>query len=150
MGNENRRGSLRGAATSRVATGTMQEKAETHGVEVAAEAFFVPEQSDPERNRFTFAYRIQLTNRGPLTVQLISRHWVITDGDGSEKHVRGMGVVGEQPVLAPGTSFEYMSGSQLTHPMGTMQGTYQMQTDSGEMLDVAIPCFTLAVPGIAN
>lgn len=128
----------------------MQEVAKSHGVEVAAEAFFIPDQSDPDRSRYTFAYRIQIKNHSPLTVQLISRHWIITDGDGSEKQVKGMGVVGEQPTLVPGGSFEYMSGSQLTNPMGTMHGTYQMQTDSGEMIDVEIPIFTLAVPGVTN
>jgi ApaG protein len=126
------------------------ERAVTHGVEVAAEGFFIPEQSDASSGRYTFAYRIQLRNLGECTVQLLSRHWIITDGDGTERHVRGMGVVGEQPALVPGGSYEYMSGSQITHPMGTMHGTYQMQTDAGEPIEVEIPCFTLAVPGVAN
>ena len=122
----------------------------TREVEVSVESFFLESESDPEQNRFSFAYRVQLKNLGEETVQLISRHWIITDSVGKIQHVKGPGVVGEQPVLKPGASYEYTSGSRLESPMGTMEGTYQMVTDEGENFDIRIPMFTLAVPGTLN
>ncbi len=126
------------------------DTAVTREVEVSVESFFLESESDPELNRFSFAYRVQLKNLGGETVQLISRHWIITDSIGKIQHVKGPGVVGEQPVLKPGTSYEYTSGSRLESPMGTMEGTYQMVTDEGENFDIRIPMFTLAVPGTLN
>ncbi len=126
------------------------ETATTRGFEVSVESFYLEEHSVPEEDRYTFAYRIRLRNKGAETVQLISRHWVITDSTGEVTEVQGEGVVGEQPVLAPGEEHEYTSGSHLKSPMGTMQGTYQMQTASGETFDAEIPCFTLAVPTLLN
>ncbi|MCH8078134.1 MAG: Co2+/Mg2+ efflux protein ApaG [SAR324 cluster bacterium] len=122
----------------------------TREVEVSVESFFLESESDPEQNRFSFAYRVQLKNLGEETVQLISRHWIITDSVGKIQHVKGPGVVGEQPVLKPGASYEYTSGSRLESPMGTMEGTYQMVTDEGENFDIRIPMFTLSVPGTLN
>ncbi len=126
------------------------DTAVTRQVEVSVESFFLESESDPEDNRFNFAYRVQLKNLGGETVQLISRHWIITDSVGKVQHVKGPGVVGEQPILKPGSSYEYTSGSRLESPMGTMEGTYQMVTDDGENFDIKIPMFTLSVPGTLN
>jgi len=126
------------------------EIAVTQGVEVSVESFFVQQDSEPEQERYTFAYRVRLKNLGEEPVQLISRHWIITDSTGRVSHVKGEGVVGEQPRLAPGEEYEYMSGSHLESPVGTMEGTYQMRLDRGQMFDVEIPRFTLAVPGKIN
>ena len=114
------------------------------------ESFFLEEQSDREKTLFSFAYRVKLKNLGADTVQLISRHWIITDSIGSVQEVKGLGVVGEQPVLEPGSEYEYVSGSQLHSPMGTMEGKYNMRSATGETFDVQIPVFTLAVPGAIN
>ena len=126
------------------------EQATTHGVCVSVESFYLEEHSDPENENYVFAYRVRLKNQSPQTVQLISRHWIITDSEGKTSEVKGPGVVGEQPILKPGDEHEYMSGSQLKTPFGTMHGTYQMQTQSGGMFDAEIPCFMLAVPGVVN
>lgn len=122
----------------------------TRGVQVSVESFYLDDQSNPERGQFAFAYRVQLKNVGEVTVQLLSRHWIITDSAGKVRHVKGPGVVGEQPTLEPGQEFEYTSGSQLESPVGTMEGTYQMVDASGDTFDIRIPLFTLAVPGSLN
>ena len=126
------------------------ERAVTREVQVSVECFFLEHESVPDLERYSFAYKIRLKNLGHTRVQLISRHWIITDGTGEERHVHGDGVVGKQPMLEPGEEFEYMSGSLLPTPVGTMQGTYQMINDAGEVFDVQIPVFTLAVPGAFN
>ena len=126
------------------------ETAITEGVEVSVESFYLPDHSVPEEDRYVYAYRIRLQNRSPRTVQLLRRHWIITDGNGEVNEVKGEGVVGEQPVLEPGGEYEYTSGSHLKSPIGTMHGTYQMVTKSGELFDVTIPCFSLEVPGVLN
>ena len=120
------------------------ESAHTHGIEVSVESFFLDEESNVEQEQYIFAYRVQLKNHSDRTVQLISRHWIITDSNGTVKHVKGDGVVGQQPVMAPGEEYQYTSGSQLNSPMGTMHGTYQMRDETGEMFDVEIPVFTLS------
>ncbi len=126
------------------------DSATTRDIEVSVESFYLADQSSPEEGVYSFAYRVQLTNHGSTQVQLISRHWIITDGNGEVKHVRGPGVVGEQPVLEPGAAYEYMSGSRLESPMGTMEGSYQMVGDGGEQFDIRIPRFTLAAPHALN
>ena len=126
------------------------ETAITEGVEVSVESFYLSDHSAPEDARYVYAYRIRLQNRSPRTVQLLRRHWIITDGNGEVNEVKGEGVVGEQPVLEPGGEYEYTSGSHLKSPIGTMHGTYQMVTKSGELFDVTIPCFSLEVPGVLN
>ena len=126
------------------------ETATTRGIIVSVESFFIEEHSHPEQNHFVFAYRVRLKNQSSQTVQLISRHWIITDSNGETAEVKGEGVVGKQPVLAPGEEHEYMSGSHLKSPMGTMEGSYQMQILDGGMFDAEIPCFTLSVPGVIN
>ena len=119
-------------------------------VEIRVESYFLEEHSNPEENHFVFAYKIRIKNLSARTIKLLTRHWVITDSSGEVNEVRGEGVVGEQPVLGPNEEFEYTSGSHLKTEMGTMHGSYQMITDEGEALDVNIPCFSLAVPGIIN
>jgi ApaG protein len=111
---------------------------------------FLPEHSSPQSNEYRFAYHITITNIGQETAQLISRHWIITDAEGDVEEVRGPGVVGEQPVLEPGGSFEYTSYCPLKTNVGTMHGSYQMVRANGEMFDARIAPFTLAVPHALN
>ncbi len=118
----------------------------TRGVHVTAVANFVPEQSHPLLGRWFFAYRIRISNLGDSSVQLLSRHWVITDAHGSVEEVRGPGVVGEQPVLPPGETFEYTSFCPLETPFGTMEGSYEMITDEGERFWATVGRFTLSQP----
>ena len=120
----------------------------SRSIAVSVETFFVEDQSRPDEHRWVFGYRVRIENNGRETVQLMSRHWRITDGHGRMVEVRGEGVVGEQPRLEPGGSFEYTSGTPLATPSGMMLGTYQMITDKGEWFDVAIPAFSLDVPGL--
>jgi ApaG protein len=125
-------------------------KAVTRDVEVSVDSFFLEEQSDEDKNVYAFAYRVRLKNRSERTVQLVSRHWIITDSSGKVSHVKGEGVVGQQPVLAPGADYEYVSGSRLESPLGTMHGTYQMRTETGETFDAEIPVFTLSANRLMN
>lgn len=118
----------------------------TRGVRVAVRSSFDPTRSRPERQRWFFLYTVTITNEGTETVQLLTRHWIITDGDGKIEEVRGPGVVGEQPVLGPGESFQYTSGCPLTTPLGTMHGTYQMVAADGEGFSAEIAPFTLSEP----
>jgi ApaG protein len=122
----------------------------TRGVEVHVESSFVPERSDPFRNRWFFAYQIRITNLGDEVVQLVSRHWIITDANGNVEEVKGPGVVGQQPVLNPGESFEYTSFCPLSTPFGTMQGSYQMTTEAGDSFDADIAQFALSQPMTVN
>lgn len=121
-----------------------------YSIDVRAMAQYIPEQSEPDENKYVFAYRIVIANHGSVPAQLISRHWIITDGEGKVQEVRGSGVVGEQPNLAPGESFEYTSGSVLETPVGTMHGSYQMVADDGHRFEAAIPPFSLAMPSVVN
>jgi ApaG protein len=125
-------------------------EAVTRGIRVNVLAQYVPERSDPGENHWFFAYRIRISNESEETTQLVSRHWVITDAEGHVEEVRGPGVVGEQPILTPGQSFEYTSFCPLPTPFGTMQGTYQMVTRSGTRFDAHIAAFTLAEPTALN
>jgi ApaG protein len=118
----------------------------TRGIRVNVEAEYAPSRSKPQQNEWFFLYTVRLTNEGAETVQLVSRHWIITDGMGDVKEVRGLGVVGKQPVLSPGESFEYTSGCPLTTPFGSMRGTYQMITDKNEPFEIEVPSFTLTEP----
>ena len=115
-------------------------------IEVSAKPAYLADQSDPAKNQYVFAYTITITNTGTVTAQLISRHWYITDGDHRVQEVKGLGVIGQQPVLKPGEKFEYTSGASLPTPVGTMRGTYQMVAEDGHTFDAAIPSFTLSVP----
>jgi ApaG protein len=121
-----------------------------HRIEVRARTRYLPEQSDVDQGRYVFAYTITITNRGGVTAQLVSRHWIITDAEDKVQEVRGMGVIGEQPVLRPGESFEYTSGTAIATPVGTMRGTYQMVGEDGSRFDATIPPFTLAIPRVLH
>jgi ApaG protein len=107
---------------------------------------YIPEQSDPDNDRFAFAYTITIKNEGTVPAKLLSRHWIITDADGNAQEVRGEGVVGEQPYLRPGEDFEYTSGTLLDTPVGSMQGSYQMLADDGQEFECPIAPFTLSMP----
>jgi len=115
-------------------------------IEVTAVIQHLADQSDPAANRHVFAYTITLTNTGNVTAQLISRHWIITDADGEVQEVRGLGVVGHQPLLGPGERFEYTSGCQLKTAVGTMKGMYQMVAEDGVLFEAPIKEFVLALP----
>ncbi len=117
-----------------------------HDIQVSVATRFLDEHSAPQDQRFAFAYTITIRNDGSMPAQLISRHWVITDGNGKIEEVHGPGVVGETPRLDPGQSFEYTSGAMLETAVGTMQGSYQMIADDGTAFDALIPRFTLSVP----
>jgi ApaG protein len=118
----------------------------THDIKIGVATQYLPDQSEPASGRFVFAYTITITNTGSVSAQLISRHWVITDADGKIQEVRGLGVVGHQPLLKPGEHFEYTSGSALATPVGTMKGSYQMVAEDGTQFDAPIPEFVLSMP----
>jgi ApaG protein len=115
-------------------------------ISVAPKVTFLAEQSDPDKNHFVFAYTITVTNTGDVTAQLVSRHWIITDAEHRVQEVKGQGVVGKQPVLRPGESFEYTSGASIPTAVGTMRGSYHMVAEDGLAFDVPIPAFTLSIP----
>lgn len=117
---------------------------------VTVETAFVPDQSDVTQNRYVFSYTVTVTNTGNVPAQLISRHWVITDANNETQEVRGLGVVGEQPLLKPGEHFRYTSGTVITTPIGSMHGSYQMTAEDGTQFDAAIPEFTLVMPRILH
>lgn len=121
-----------------------------YDITVAAKAGYVGDQSDPSRNQYVFAYTITVTNTGNVPAQLVSRHWIITDADHHVQEVKGLGVVGQQPLLKPGEIFEYTSGANLATPVGTMRGTYQMIAEDGQAFDATIPPFTLSVPRVLH
>jgi ApaG protein len=118
----------------------------TRGVKVRVVSRYHPERSDPRQRQWFFSYTVQISNVGKAPVKLLARHWIITDANGGTEHVRGPGVVGEQPHLEPGTAFEYTSFCPLSTSMGTMHGSYQMIDDSGARFDAEIAPFTLANP----
>jgi ApaG protein len=119
-------------------------------IAVSAATQYLPEQSDEAAGRYVFAYTVTLRNAGSVAAQLISRHWIITDAQGLVQEVRGLGVVGAQPLLQPGESFEYTSGSSITTPVGTMRGSYQMLAEDGTRFEAPIPEFTLSVPRVLH
>ncbi len=121
-------------------------EATTRGVRITVMSEYAPERSQPSDDQWFFLYTITITNTGAETVQLMSRHWIITDAKGQIEEVRGPGVVGQQPVLAPGESFTYTSGCPLATSFGKMEGTYQMVTKGGESFDAKIAPFTLSEP----
>lgn len=121
-------------------------RATTRGIRVTVEPQFLEDRSSPEDNRYFWAYTVEIENMGTRTVQLRSRYWRITDGDGRLQEVRGAGVVGQEPVLEAGEAFTYTSGCPLTTPSGIMTGWYQMEGDDGELFNVEIPAFSLDCP----
>ena len=122
----------------------------TRGIRVQVESFYDEDRSSPQESYYFFAYQVTITNLGGDTAQLLSREWTITDANGQEQKVQGPGVVGEQPVLSPGDSFEYTSFCPLPTPVGTMHGSYRMMTGAGESFDAEIAPFSLAVPNSVN
>ncbi|HWK46270.1 MAG TPA: Co2+/Mg2+ efflux protein ApaG [Stellaceae bacterium] len=118
----------------------------THSIKVTVQTFFLEDQSSPREDHYVWAYVVRIENLGAETVKLKTRHWRITDATGRMQEVRGEGVVGDKPVLAPGESYQYRSGTPLTTPSGIMVGSYGMQTEAGEAFDVAIPAFSLDSP----
>ena len=121
-----------------------------HRIDVTALPHYIGDQSDPDSERYVFAYTITLENTGTVAAQLISRHWFITDGNANVQEVRGLGVVGEQPWLKPGERYEYTSGCQLDTPVGVMHGSYQMVAEDGTAFEAGIPAFTLAMPRVLH
>ena len=126
--------------------------AESKKYQIAAKAVpqFIADQSDPDAERYVFAYTITIENVGTVPAQLISRHWIITDGDSRIQEVRGLGVVGKQPLLRPGEKYEYTSGCQLETPVGTMRGTFQMTAEDGTQFEAIIAEFTLSIPRVLH
>ncbi|WP_019625656.1 Co2+/Mg2+ efflux protein ApaG [Thioalkalivibrio sp. ALJT] len=125
---------------------TPEHDTEAHSIEIEVSTAYVEDQSEPDDDRYVFAYHVVIRNAGALTVQLINRHWIIRDGREQTQEVRGEGVVGEQPRIAPGDSFEYTSGTVIETPVGTMEGSYGMRDERGNSFDAPIPPFTLSVP----
>jgi ApaG protein len=121
-----------------------------YAIEVKAQSYYVEAQSNPHNHRYVFAYTIVIHNIGLLPAKLLSRHWIITDADGKVQEVTGAGVVGEQPYLRPGERFEYTSAAMLETPLGTMQGSYQMRGDNGDIFETPIAPFRLALPYILH
>jgi ApaG protein len=125
-----------------------QEK--LYDIAVGAATQYLAEQSDESAGRYVFAYTITIRNTGSVAAQLVSRHWIITDSQGLVQEVRGMGVVGAQPLLAPGERFEYTSGTSIATPVGTMRGAYQMLAADGTRFEAPIPEFTLSIPRVLH
>jgi ApaG protein len=121
-----------------------------YDITVVPKASYIDDQSDPSKNQYVFAYTITISNTGTIPAQLIGRHWIITDANGKVIEVKGLGVVGEQPLLKPGESFEYTSGTHLETAVGTMHGSYQMVAEDGRQFDAPIPSFTLSVPRVLH
>ena len=124
----------------------MGKKKTNYSIKVAAQAFYLEEQSDPAQDRYVFAYTVVIQNQGNMAARLLSRHWIITDANNKVEEVRGEGVVGEQPYLRPGEGFQYTSGAILDTSVGSMQGSYQMLADDGVTFDAEIPPFVLSIP----
>ena len=127
-----------------------QRPAKDMGIQIQVETDYQPQQSDPDQQRFVFAYTITIANKGERTAQLLTRSWTITDADGDVQEVHGEGVVGKTPVLRPGEAFQYTSGAILGTPFGTMEGSYSLVDEDGEAFDAEIQAFTLAVPGMLH
>lgn len=128
----------------------LMAESKKYEITVKPVATFIPEQSDAESDRYTFAYTIMITNTGNVAAQLISRHWIITDANNAVQEVRGLGVVGEQPLLKPGESFEYTSGTVIATPVGLMRGSYQMVAEDGAHFDATVEEFTLSMPRVLH
>ncbi|HSJ81732.1 MAG TPA: Co2+/Mg2+ efflux protein ApaG [Thiobacillus sp.] len=119
-------------------------------ISINVDTAYLAEQSDPSADRYVFAYTVTISNIGTVSAQLISRHWIITDAENVTQEVKGLGVIGEQPLLRPGERFEYTSGTAMATPVGTMRGTYQMVAEDGNKFDAEIPVFTLSMPRVLH
>jgi len=125
-------------------------KNKKYEMNVMVRTTYLPEQSDESIDRYVFAYTVTIANTGMVAAKLISRHWIIADGENDIQEVRGLGVVGEQPLLKPGDTFEYTSGTTISSPVGSMKGSYQMIAEDGLRFDASIPEFTLSVPRVLH
>ena len=123
---------------------------EDQAIEITVQTQYIADQSDPDADRYAFAYTIEIKNHRAPTCQLLNRHWIITDGSGGVEEVKGEGVVGKQPVLAAGEAFQYTSGAILQTPVGTMQGSYEFKDEQGNLFDVPIAVFSLSVPNLVH
>ena len=121
-----------------------------HKIRVDVDTSYLEDQSDPKERRYVFSYTITIRNEGSVPARLLTRHWIITDSQGLVQEVRGLGVVGTQPLIQPGESFEYTSGTSIATPVGTMRGSYQMLAADGSRFEAAIPEFTLSVPRVLH
>lgn len=130
--------------------GLFPHSAQTRGVIVRVSVSFLADQSEPSKGHWFWAYHIRIENSGDQSVQLMTRHWIITDGRGARHEVRGEGVVGEQPLIQPGQSYDYVSGCPLRTPTGAMEGSYHMIVEDGSSFDAAIPRFPLIGPAVAR
>ena len=128
----------------------MMEQTPDYRFEITVRSIYIDDESEPDDNKYVFAYTITIRNTGTVSAQLLTRHWVITDADGKVQEVRGDGVVGEQPRLAPGEHFQYTSAALIETPVGTMGGSYQMMADDGVSFDAEIPLFRLSIPNILH
>lgn len=137
---------MRLAARRRLLDNQAMTTKKMHDIAVSVETRFLDEQSKPQDNHYVFAYTITIRNRGSVGARLLSRHWVITDGNGEVQEVRGDGVVGEQPWMNPGQGYDYTSGAVLETAVGTMRGSYRMLADDGTQFDADIPAFVLSIP----
>lgn len=123
---------------------------EKYNIRVTVDTVYVEDQSDPETDRYVFAYTITIENPGSITARLLNRHWIITDASGQVQEVKGEGVVGEQPILQPGGTFRYTSAAMIETPVGTMTGSYEMVADDGVRFDAEIPAFKLSAPNLLH
>jgi ApaG protein len=128
----------------------MKDKKNTHNINVLVETYYIKAESNPDSNRFVFAYTITIENKGSVAAKLLTRHWIITDANNHSHEVKGKGVIGEQPHLKPTESFKYTSGTMIETPVGAMQGSFQMITDDGELFEAEILPFSLAIPRVLN
>ncbi|MCU7834172.1 MAG: Co2+/Mg2+ efflux protein ApaG [gamma proteobacterium symbiont of Taylorina sp.] len=129
---------------------TSSDNIEQYNISINVAVQYIKEQSSPAEHRYVFSYTINILNKGSAAVQLISRHWIITDAEGKAEEVKGIGVVGEQPLLNPGEDYTYTSGTIIRTPVGSMQGSYQMKASDGQMFDAEIEPFTLSLPGFLH
>jgi ApaG protein len=136
--------------TDHIAKSTSMGETRKYDVTVLSRVTYVEDQSDPSKNQYVFAYTMTVTNTGTVPAQLVSRHWIITDANSKVLEVKGLGVIGKQPLLKPGESFEYTSGTNLETAVGTMRGVYQMIAEDGQHFDAQIPPFTLSVPRVLH
>jgi ApaG protein len=126
------------------------KESDLHSIDVGVETAYVDDQSDPDADRYVFAYTITISNKGRSPAKLLNRHWLITDANGKTQEVRGEGVVGEQPYLRPGEMFRYTSGTVIETPVGTMEGEYEMQADDGQSFLAPVDRFSLAIPRVLH
>jgi ApaG protein len=128
----------------------MMEQVPDYRIDVAVQSVYIDDESEPDANKYVFAYTVTIRNVGTVPAQLLTRHWTITDADGKVQEVRGEGVVGEQPRIVPGEDFQYTSAALIETPVGTMAGSYQMVADDGVSFDAEIPLFRLSIPNILH